>query len=132
MKSVPVNVASKPGVLVYRRAFLPISETFIVDHIETLQRWRPVPICDNTVPGGLSVAPLVPTRIYADGDGRAAHWATQFGGVNSTLRTLVGEQKVALIHAHFLLDGVRIARFARHHRLPLIITAHGYDATTWP
>ncbi|MHB8285177.1 MAG: glycosyltransferase, partial [Caulobacteraceae bacterium] len=46
--------------------------------------------------------------------------------------TLVGEQKVALIHAHFLLDGVRIARFARHHRLPLIITAHGYDVTTWP
>lgn len=35
----------------------------------------------------------------------------------------------SLIHAHFLQDGAGILPYAMRRRVPLIVTAHGYDAT---
>ncbi len=127
-----VDARANRSVIVFRRDFLPLSETFIADHVRSLSRWNPVVACDGYVAGGLDVGALDPTRIYTDSDGRGARWRFQFLGRNPALEALVAERGVELIHAHFLTDGARIARFARRHRIPLIVTAHGYDATIRP
>jgi len=38
-----------PMVAIYRRGFLPLSETFIVDHIHSLRRYRPFVMADDII-----------------------------------------------------------------------------------
>ena len=42
---------------------------------------------------------------------------------------LLSAPSTGLIHAHFLQDGASILPFAVRRKIPLVVTAHGYDAT---
>jgi glycosyltransferase involved in cell wall biosynthesis len=50
-------------------------------------------------------------------------------GRSATLDTAIAEEKVDLLHAHFGVDGLYALPFALRHRLPLITTFWGFDAT---
>ena len=117
------------GVLVYRREFLPRSETFIVDHIRHLRRWTPSAVCDRLVASDLADAVRPGPLVLRTPEDRLRRWRLQFAGRSGELEGLVRRRKIKLIHAHFLYDGVRLAAFARQARLPMVVTAHGYDAT---
>jgi len=45
------------------------------------------------------------------------------------LGNLLCPRSTRLIHAHFLQDGAGILPFAARRKIPLVVTAHGYDAT---
>ena len=123
-----VRADERPSVLVYRRRFLPWSETFVADHLRHLTSWRGVAACEARVCGGLDVDDLQPAAIHA-GMGRLQRLRSDLVGVNPHLDGIVARQGVRLIHAHFLTDGARLSAYARRSRLPLVVTAHGFDAT---
>lgn len=53
-------------------------------------------------------------------------------GRSCRLARAVKGLKPDLIHAHFLPDGGTIARVSRRLQIPLVVTAHGQDATALP
>lgn len=53
-----------------------------------------------------------------------------FGRVSPALLGKIAEFKPLLIHAHFGTDGVLAQTFSMALSLPLIVTFHGFDATT--
>jgi colanic acid/amylovoran biosynthesis glycosyltransferase len=122
---------AQPAVAIYRRRFLQISETFIADHITSLRRWRPVPIAESRVPDGLVVPGHAAKLIYPErGIARGlAALATERLGLNPVLGRLIGDGGVKLIHTHFLSDSAPFIRIAQRYKTPLVVTAHGYDAT---
>jgi glycosyltransferase involved in cell wall biosynthesis len=116
------------NIVIYRSFYGQLSETFVRDHVYGMTRFSPmvltnrVDACASADAVPVKVIPnrgWLPHQIWRRGWSRRAH---------ALLRT----QRPALIHAHFLADGASILPYARAHGIPLIVTAHGYDATVWP
>lgn len=120
--------SSAPTVLIYRSIYGQLSETFVRDHVHGLSRFRPLVLTNRIDP--CSPAETAET-VVVPADGRLSHRLWQWGRSRTTHR-LLRDRAPALIHAHFLTDGVAILPYAKAHGIPLIVTAHGYDATTWP
>lgn len=55
-------------------------------------------------------------------------WWLRRIGISRSIRKL----RPTVIHAHFGQMGVRIAPLARRHRIPLVVTFYGYDASGVP
>ena len=123
--------ADRPSVLIYRRNFLPRSETFVADHIRHLNRWRPIPLCSKLTDEGSSPSGHPPFLVNGARDTRLARLCTYQFGISPRLSSYLRRGNARLLHAHFLDDGIRIMRVASRHRLPLIVTAHGFDATIY-
>jgi glycosyltransferase involved in cell wall biosynthesis len=51
-------------------------------------------------------------------------------GVAAGFARRVGERNPALVHAHFALDASAMLPLLQKLRIPLLVTLHGYDATT--
>lgn len=116
-------------VTVWRNEILPPTETFIVNQMSALSRWRPRIAGLRRAPSALLkdaafVADDLP-RLRALGV-RGTLYAR--GWSNALVRALAAEE-TRLVHAHFGLDGALIARSAARAGLPLVVTFHGYDAT---
>ena len=117
-----------PCVLVFRSRFLPVSETFIRDHVAGLRRWRPVVAFCEEMNSAASKAAVPSLKIPKGWRGRISE-AFAALGLETELDRFIRATRPSLIHAHFLHDGVRMIGAARRHGLPLIVTAHGNDAT---
>jgi glycosyltransferase involved in cell wall biosynthesis len=124
--------ASGRSVLIYRKRYLSISETFVADHILNLRRWRPVPVYEDRVEGGIAVEGYPGQPIFAGDAGMLDRGRLLYLGRNRELEALVERERPSLIHGHFLPNTARLAAFAQRLGLPLVVTAHGYDATIWP
>jgi len=107
----------KPLVALFNTNFLPYSQTFVYEEIRRHERY--------------SVEVFCRTRLLAD---RFPFEPVHVGGMlygltcreaafNARFRTA----GFALVHAHFGLGAVYARPFARRHRLPLVVTFHGYD-----
>jgi colanic acid/amylovoran biosynthesis glycosyltransferase len=116
-------------VAIFRREFLPISETFILDHIDGLRRWCPTPIFEYRSRNGLFSEMHPAVDITGGLHKKIAGEIFARFGISPQLTKLIRERRIQLIHAHFLTDATRILEFARTHNIPLVVTAHGYDAT---
>jgi colanic acid/amylovoran biosynthesis glycosyltransferase len=127
----PSDAAAKPAILIYRQNYLQFSETFIGDHLDSLSAWRPVAICENRLAGGLEPHTSDAIAFLSSNERKIEEDMLVRFGWNVRLKNLVHTTGARMIHAHFLTDAVRIARFARRHGLPLLVTAHGFDATTY-
>jgi glycosyltransferase involved in cell wall biosynthesis len=69
---------------------------------------------------------------YRNGMSRVQQLGFRLAGGNQTLRKVIRDARPLLIHAHFASDGVQIMRLARRAKIPLVVTVHGIDVTTWP
>ena len=119
---------TKPTVLVFRSRFLPVSETFISDHVTGLKGWRAVVAYCEEIDGAAARTGL-PCHRVSDGWRRDVSEGLARVGMASGLDRFIEQTRPQLIHAHFLHDGMRMVRAAHRHNLPLIVTAHGNDAT---
>jgi colanic acid/amylovoran biosynthesis glycosyltransferase len=117
---------SAKRLLIFRREFLPVSETFIADHIRYLREWTAAVACEQLIDSDTSRA-LTPV---VAGRWPPQKWTLRHLGKSKSVDRLITESKARLIHCHFLTDAAVIVRYAKRHGLPLVITAHGYDATT--
>jgi glycosyltransferase involved in cell wall biosynthesis len=115
--------SNRKTVLVFSAELLPGSQTFVRDHVENFHDFDAILLGVRRVDGlaldGLSTAVLPPSRL-----GRVILWVF---GWSPFLDRIVLNRDVVAIHAHFADAGMRIARYARRRKLPLIVTLHGAD-----
>ncbi len=118
----------RPVVLHFKSVYLNLSETFIDRLVRHHERYAPV------------IGTLQP-RHYLDGlviyapSGRAAWRDRLLQQLNCTPRflyKLCRQERPAVLHAHFGLDGYRLLGLARHTRLPLVVSFYGHDVSRLP
>ncbi|WP_164743511.1 glycosyltransferase [Microbacterium sulfonylureivorans] len=114
--------------MVWRDLVLPGSETFIRNQVDAMTRWEPV----------LAGVRSIESPIRRDTDvvlfdesflGRVERRLFSLSGWSPRLDRLLKRRGVTLIHAHFGMGAVSIARTARRLGIPLIVTVHGNDVT---
>ncbi|MDO5697677.1 MAG: glycosyltransferase [Dermatophilus congolensis] len=122
---------STPVVAVWRSNWLPPSETFIRDHIESLQRWRPLPVGLCSFDTRLGIEPAIaPFRV--SGPVRRVGRLWRRVGYRGVYEAGLRRAGVSLVHAHFGPDALEVLPVARRMGLPLVVTFHGYDVTEAP
>ena len=116
-----------PYVAIFRSRWLPPSETFVRNQMSSLRRWIPVPVGLTAEASSISGDDAV---IEWDAT-TAAEMKTRQASVGDFphIRDALAQRHVALIHAHFGPDGIKILPTARALELPLVVTFHGYDAS---
>lgn len=119
-------------VLIYRDQLLPYSETFIPAQVENYASHVGYYVGTTHLPNSLSI-PRDRTLVLDNLTSQAGVWKTVYkltGTVNPVWRKQAQALSPKLIHAHFGLDGVLAMPLARALNLPLVVTFHGYYATT--
>jgi glycosyltransferase involved in cell wall biosynthesis len=115
---------------IFRHTLFPLSETFIAEQVRHLR--------------GVDVVALGIRRENSDRfELPAVHLVNSGGGLPGRFRELVyiamgraavfdraiAREGIDLLHAHFGVEGLYALPFALRHRLPLITTFWGFDAT---
>jgi colanic acid/amylovoran biosynthesis glycosyltransferase len=100
-------------VLVYRRRYLPKSETFIYQQLIGHQRVQPI-VLTRQRPFNLLQFPYHPIYVRKS-----------FRGLDRWLK----RKNIRLLHARFGTAGVELLPAALKSKLPLIVSFHGFDAT---
>lgn len=114
-------------VLVWRRIWLPGSETFIRNQVDNLHRWRPR--CGGMYRQESSLVRQGEVALFARRPrGPIGSLLNRFR-LRWRIGSLVRESDPDLLHAHFALDAYDLVHLSQRHRIPLIVTAHGYDVT---
>jgi len=114
------------NVIIYRNQLFKISESFITNQAEALQKFNPIYMGRKT----FAQAPDHAKVISMDN-------ASKFENIRYVLFRNISYFKEKalkynpkLIHAHFGVEGVYAMNLARELDVPLITTFHGFDATT--
>ena len=123
-----MKLSDTPNVAIYRRGFLPLSETFISDHIQGLNRYNPIIITENIL-NGYSINGHTPHLLHRAQAGKYEKVYNRLTGRYRHVGDVLSAPSTRLIHAHFLQDGANILSLAARRNIPLVVTAHGYDAT---
>jgi hypothetical protein len=129
MPAIP-EMTRRYKTAIFRHTLLPLSETFIAEQIRHLRGVDVVVLGIRfqnrdrfELPAGHVINP------GATGGGRIREILYIITGRSSILDRAIAEEKVDLLHAHFGVEGLYALPFALRHRLPLITTFWGFDAT---
>lgn len=121
-----------PRVLIYRSRLLPISETFVRQHYDSLTRYEPVFGALHEL-DELDISDTRRVVLGRSGPVRGAR-RLRIGmfkafGIAPDFRARLAALKPDLIHAHFAVDAADMLPVARSLGIPLVVTLHGYDVT---
>ncbi len=114
-------------VAVFRHNLFRISEPFITQQAQRLQRYRPLYLGRLRFGDAPEGAQSLAVQDLSPAWPRVA-WQTISRSPGAHLQ-LLGHRRPALIHAHFGVDGVYALELAKRLDIPLITTFHGFDAT---
>jgi colanic acid/amylovoran biosynthesis glycosyltransferase len=106
-----------PTVALFNTNFLPYSQTFVYEEIRCHQRYAVEVFCRRRLLA--ERFPFEPVHIGGP------FYAVTCRSKAFDARLRAGD--FAVVHAHFGLGAVYARPFARRHRLPLVVTFHGYD-----
>ncbi|GAA1611471.1 glycosyltransferase [Actinoplanes couchii] len=115
-------------VAIWRSALLLGSETFIRAQGDSLTRWSPTYVGATRIDSALAR----PDDVITYPDGSREFLRLRLSGTSPRLRTVLGEVRPELVHAHFGGDGWLVSRTAQQLGVPLIVTVHGHDVTRQP
>ncbi len=122
---------ARPRVVIFRSALLPISETFIREQAEALQRFEPVYAGLEEAPGGLpSSGPAILLVPPGGPLSKLRTFIYRMTGLGGSFTSKIEALKPSLIHAHFALDGADALPLSKHLGIPLVVSLHGYDVTS--
>jgi glycosyltransferase involved in cell wall biosynthesis len=107
----------QPRVAVFTARFLPYSETFVHDELRAHTRYEAHVFCTWRHHADRFPYP----HVFAGG---GLYACTR---VSARFDRQLAEGRYALAHAHFGTGAVYAVPFARRHRLPLVVTFHGFD-----
>jgi colanic acid/amylovoran biosynthesis glycosyltransferase len=121
----------KRTILIFRNELLPRSETFVRSQAEALQNFEAHFVGARLVRGGLQL-PADKTLVVNTGGvvGRIQDVAFQLLGKAPRVQRAARQLEPSLLHAHFGTDGVRALPLAQSLGVPLVVSFHGFDATT--
>lgn len=118
----------KHRIVIYRSRLLALSETFISNHYDQLSGFPRLLAGERRIPGldldGIDIA------VNQPGADRVKTALFKLNPAGSELRAAIERFQPTLIHAHFATDAVDMVPIARALSVPLIVTLHGFDATT--
>lgn len=128
----PTSSSEHKTVLIWRRAWLQPSETFIRGQMESMTHWRPVAAGLYRVDSPLSKSA---DDVYFERLPPRSRLLSRlqeelFTGL--AVRRAIREYHPSVIHVHFLRDALRVVPIAQRHGIPTVITVHGFDITRWP
>ena len=110
---------------IYRRVYTLISETFISEQAEHLQRFEPTFITSQLLdPAAFNSVTLSKNDFFKLK--QFSYLLTRSPNLFSNYELL---NKLTLIHAHFGVDGVYAMALAEKLKIPFLVTFHGYDIT---
>jgi colanic acid/amylovoran biosynthesis glycosyltransferase len=121
--------SARPRVAIFRHNLFRISEPFITEQAQHLRRYQPLFVGRKRFglpPDGASCLTL--EDLYQRFTLARIGWQMLTGDVQPYVR-LLGPEQPSLIHAHFGIEGVSALGLARHLKIPLVTTFHGFDAT---
>ncbi|MCQ4085228.1 glycosyltransferase [Saccharibacillus sp. JS10] len=117
-------------ILIYRDQILPPSETFIKSQAEHFESFHSYFMGSRLVPG-LQIEADKQIIINTGGvSGRKKELEFKLRGPGRRLTRKLQDIKPRLIHAHFGPEGCLALPIAEKLNIPLVVTFHGYDATT--
>ncbi len=123
-----------PSVAHIVETWLGLTETFIHEYVAAFRRVRPVVIARRfenldhfPLPAGTSLH-LSPPRRGTPAWARAAMKRRLSGG-DPHLQSILEQEGVRLMHAHFGPTACRLFEVRRITRLPLVVSFYGYDAS---
>lgn len=114
-------------VLIYRSSYLPISETFISDHIKSLKQYTPIVLCEYEMAANHK-ADIKPYKLYKTKIGKKVY---EYVGYSYAFNKVLKREQPNIIHAHFLTDAAKILPLVEKLDIPFVVTAHGYDASIY-
>lgn len=118
-------------VVIWKSAWLPVSETFIRYQVNSLTRWDAACVGTERVESGIGlesdVILLADTRL-----GRLEAWILNRLGFSWHFTKYIRTARPDLIHVHFANEAMRVMRMAAVARVPFIVTLHGRDVTEAP
>lgn len=124
------HVPRRNVVAVWRNDLLPLSETFIAEQTNSLQRYRPIYVGRSVrnrdvfnLHDVLAVRDLAPFR------GRLEQGLYTITRRSPLLMSHLRKENPQLIHAHFGTQAVYALPYKRELKIPLLTTFHGQDAT---
>jgi colanic acid/amylovoran biosynthesis glycosyltransferase len=118
-------------IVIFRNELLPTSETFIEAQSNALVEFEPIFAGVHAAQKSLDLL-TAPVLIDSTSDlvgklRRHLYWRQSIApGFYSKLQ----KKNPSLLHAHFALDGAAAMPIAKHLKIPLIVTLHGYDVTS--
>ena len=121
-----------PNVLVFRTELLPPSETFIASQAHACRRYVPIFAGLGHHRAGLALDPedtVTLTRGNTPPEKIRRRLFLQTGLAPHFLRAL-RLCRPALLHAHFAVDAAAALPIHKRLGIPLVVTLHGYDATS--
>ena len=121
-------------VLVYSTGVLPKSETFVADQARSLSRWQPILVGRDWRDDGLAIDDLLAPEMHAPTAAHPSAFNLALRRVTRrvpVLETVAQRTRPDLIHAHFLTGGYDVVASLRPLPCPLVVTAHGFDATVY-
>ncbi len=114
-------------VAVLRLQLFKTSEPFIASQVRLYRDWRPLLLGRTRHGPDPGVADVALARA-----GSFADLRTMLTRHPSALLRALDGRRPDLVHAHFAVDGVYALALARHLRVPLVTTLHGFDVTLRP
>ena len=124
---------SKKTVIIYRDQLIPYSETFIPAQVENFLSYQGFYVGSSGFPIAKSMLPQDRTIILGELGSPGGLWKTAYkltGFIHPLWLKCLQDLSSQLIHAHFGLDGFLALPLAKKLKVPLIVTFHGYYATT--
>ena len=120
----------RPTVAVYIDDWLKPSETFVRSQVESYQRWDHLEVGLGRIDSPTARR----TDLVVSPEASATSWTRRWQQLTRRLpamESLLADRRASLVHAHFGNCGTNILPTARRLGLPLVVTFHGYDATTF-
>jgi colanic acid/amylovoran biosynthesis glycosyltransferase len=124
-------MSSKKTVLIFRSKILGISETFILNHYNSLHNYKPILVGWQREKKGLDLSSIDSIVIStALSMSKPRLFFNKYIKPDKEVIELIRRIKPSIVHAHFGPDGVQISQICKQLGIPFVVTLHGYDATT--
>jgi colanic acid/amylovoran biosynthesis glycosyltransferase len=129
------------NIIIFRKRLYKVSETFIRTQVEYLKKFFTVVLVaeqftDDGKDGHNDIQKITLNkyeknirRLYSTLCGTDIEQRFQFHNQYQFSR-LIKKENIRLIHAHFGPDALKILPVAKKHKIPLVVSFHGYDASS--
>ncbi len=130
---------AKPAVGHLLRRYRSRTETFVGAQIASLDRYRPLILCQQQTEVGYE--PGVPLRAATAQLAGPALWLERLAYALSRRLTSAAadalaesarQERVRVLHAHYLVDARYFLGLMRRLSVPTVVSAYGYDVSSFP
>jgi colanic acid/amylovoran biosynthesis glycosyltransferase len=122
------------------RGFLPRTETFVMNQINSISNYEVIPFALNRIPEGLqneNINPVIISEILSSYKARFQKIAYKYlrmflGSSSKIVIDRLYENNIKLLHFHFLVDARFYLKIINNYNVPAVVSGYGWDISTFP